>query len=163
MFLAPLTALSWAYQLHYYLCFRTHRRQQLFASKFASDVLVAVVSEICERHEYHLLRSQVYAGQFRCLLSVRPNQSISKVVQTIKSNASREYALQLKLSTQVWARGFLARSTGRMRISAVRRYLDQQGEHHGYQSRLLPPVYRYRSHSPVMLTAQHAVFELSHD
>jgi REP-associated tyrosine transposase len=162
MFLKPLTALSWAYQLHYYVCFRTYRRQQLFASTFASDVLLAVVREICERHEYHLLGSQVYADQFRCLLSLRPNQSISKVVQSIKSNSSREYALQLKLSTRLWARGFLARSTGRMRISAVRHYLDQQGKHHGYLSRLLPPVHRYRSTSPVMLSSPHAVFELSH-
>ena len=162
MFLTPLTDLSWAYQLHYYVGFRTYRRQRLFASKFASDVLLAVIREICERHEYHLLGNQVYSDQFRCLLSLRPNQSISRVIQIMKSNSSREYALQLTLNSPLWARGFLARSTGRMRISAVRQYLDQQGEHHGYQSRLLPPVYRYRSISPVMLRASHAVFELSH-
>ena len=28
----PYTTLTWAYQLHYYLCFRTHRRRQLFSS-----------------------------------------------------------------------------------------------------------------------------------
>jgi len=158
----PLTALSWAYQLHYYLCFRTHRRQQIFAAKTASDVLLTVVSEICKRHEYRLLESQTYPDQFRCLLSLRPDQSVSTVIQTIKTNSSRECGLQLQLSPPFWARGFLARSTGRMRIGAVRRYLEQQAEHHGYASRLLPPVYRYRATSPLILEAPHAAFDLSH-
>ena len=162
MLLKPLTAISWAYQLHYYLCFRTHRRQQIFAAKTASDALLAVVSEICKRHEYHLLDSQTYSDQFRCLLSLRPDQPMSRVIQTIKTNSSRECGLQLRLSPPLWARGFLARSTGRMRIGAVRQYLDQQAEHHGYASRLLPPVYRYRATRPVILEAPHAAFDLSH-
>jgi putative transposase len=49
-----------------------------------------------------------------------------------------------------------------MRIGAVRQYLDEQAEHHGYASRLLPPVYRYRATSPVILHAAHASFDLSH-
>lgn len=162
MLLNPLTTISWAYQLHYYLCFRTHRRQQIFAASTESNGLLAVVSEICKRHEFHLLESQTYPGQFRCLLSLRPDQSVSGVIQTIKANSSRECVLQLQLSPPLWARGFLARSTGRMRIGAVREYLEQQAEHHGYASRLLPPVYRYSATNPVILQAAHAAFDLSH-
>lgn len=162
MLLTPLTEISWAYQLHYYLCFRTHRRQKVFAAKTESDALRTVVSDICNRHDYHLLESQTYADQFRCLLSLQPDQCVSQVIQTIKSNSSRECGLQLRLTPPLWARGFLARSTGRMRIDAVRQYLEQQAEHHGYASRLLPPVYRYQASSPVILQAAHAVFDLSH-
>jgi hypothetical protein len=32
MQLDPLNTLSWAYQLHYYLCFRTRRRKPFSAS-----------------------------------------------------------------------------------------------------------------------------------
>jgi REP-associated tyrosine transposase len=162
MFLAPLTEISWAYQLHYDLGFRTHRRRKVFGGKTDSDVLLAAVNEICKRHDYHLLESQTYPDHFRCLLSLRPDRCVSKVIQTIKTNSSRECDLQLRLNPPLWARGFLARSTGRMRIGAVRRYLDRQAEHHGYASRLLPPVYRYRAPSPVILQAPHAVFDLSH-
>ncbi|MCM3900896.1 MAG: IS200/IS605 family transposase [Pyrinomonadaceae bacterium] len=162
MFLTPLADISWAYQLHYYLCFRTHRRRQVFAAKNNSDVLQGLVKEICQRHEYHLLDSQTYPDQFRCLLSLRPDKCVSQVIQTIKANSARECGLQLRLSPPLWARGFLARTTGRMRIGAVRQYLEQQAEHHGYASRILPPVYRYRATSSVILQAPHAVFDLSH-
>ena len=162
MLLTPLTEMSWAYQLHYYICFRTHRRGKIFTAQTDSDVLLAVVSEICQRHEYHLLESQTYPDRFRCLLSLRPDQCVSQVIQTIKTNSSRECVLALGLSPPLWARGFLARSTGRMRIGAVRQYLEQQADHHGYASRLLPPVYRYRAPSPLILQSPHAVFDLSH-
>jgi REP-associated tyrosine transposase len=49
-----------------------------------------------------------------------------------------------------------------MRIDAVRIYLEQQSKHHGYDSRVLPPVYRYRASEPVVLAAEHAVFDLNH-
>src|SRR5262249_51929835 len=47
-------------------------------------------------------------------------------------------------------------------IKAVRRYLDQQAEHHGYSKRALPPVFRYSARQPIALTAAHATFELTH-
>jgi hypothetical protein len=39
------SSLTWAYQLHYYLCFRTHRRNKLFAEKFYADSLTDIVTE----------------------------------------------------------------------------------------------------------------------
>jgi REP element-mobilizing transposase RayT len=53
MNLTPFKSLTWAYQLHYYLCFRTHRRHQSFLSK--ESLLKEFITEICERHQYHLL------------------------------------------------------------------------------------------------------------
>jgi len=49
-----------------------------------------------------------------------------------------------------------------MRIGAVRQYLEKQSRHHGYDSRVLPPVYRYRAHQLAQLKAAHASFELNH-
>jgi putative transposase len=160
MYLTPLTSLAWAYQLHYYLCFRTHRRRPLFASKVAQ--LTELVSEICARHDYHLLECQPQVNQIRCLVSLQPAQPISKVTQTIKTNSSRECSQRFDLEKPVWARGFLAKSVGRTRIDAVRKYLEQQSQHHGYDSRVLPPIYRYRATYPVVLEAAHASFELNH-
>ena len=160
MYLTPFTSLARAYQLHYYLCFRTHRRRPLFTSRAAQ--LTEIVSEICARHDYHALEYQPRPDQFRCLLSLQPAQAISKVMQTIKTNSSRECSQQFSLAKPVWARGFLAKSVGRMRIDAVRTYLEQQAKHHGYDSRILPPVYRYRASEPVVLMTEHAVFELNH-
>lgn len=162
MNLTPLTSLAWAYQLHYYLCFRTHCRRPFFAEREYADFLSDQVSEICHRHNYHLLKQQTYADQFRCLVSLQPSQPVAKVIQTIKTNSARECGRQLAMTAPVWAGGYLARSAGRVRIGAVRRYLEQQAKHHGYEARLLPPVYRYRETRPVTLKAAHACFELNH-
>ena len=156
MFLTQFKSLTWAYQLHYCLCFRTHRRRQ--SPPLFEPLLKALISEICERHDYHVLACKSYPTQLRILLSLRPNQSVAKVIQTIKTNTSRES----KLRARLWARGYLAQSVGQVRISAVRKYLEKQAAHHGYDSRLLPPVHRFRAVEPVQLSATHAVFDLSH-
>src|SRR5438046_2358609 len=141
MNLTIFTSLSWAYQLHYYLCFRTHRRHSVFAGKEAT--LIDVMADICNVHDFHLLDHEVYSDQFRCLVSLRPDQSVAKTIQTLKSNAARECNKLWSRTPPLWARGYLARSVGRVRISAVRTYLEQQGKHHGYDVRVLSPVYRY--------------------
>ncbi|HEX6728912.1 MAG TPA: IS200/IS605 family transposase [Pyrinomonadaceae bacterium] len=118
MNLTYFTTLKWAYQLHYYLCFRTHRRRQRFLSR--ESVLEALITEICERHEYHLLECQPHPEQLRSLISLRPDQAVAKVIQTIKTNSSREWNLRFQTAPPLWARGYLARSTGQVRIGAVR-------------------------------------------
>jgi len=156
MYLTPFTGLSWAYQLHYNLCFRTHLRRLIPASNI--ETVNDLISEICQRHDYHLLECEPHADHIRSLISLQPSQSIAKVAQIIKTNSSRE----LPLTKPVWARGYWARSVGRMRLDAVRQYLEQQAAHHGYASRVLPPVFRFRATQPVELRSPHAWFELNH-
>ncbi len=160
MLLTPLTGLNCAYQLLYYLCFRTHRRRRFFESN--EPLLQRVVAEICDRHDYHLLETQPFSDHLRCLISLRPSQGVAKTVQTIKTNSSREIARSLGLVPPVWARGYLTRSLGHVRIASVREYLANQPTHHGYDSRILPPVYRYRDKETIPLRTAHASFELNH-
>ena len=162
MNLTPLTTLTWAYQLHYYLCFRTHRRRELFSSQQCANFLAELIREISTNHSYHLLEQNQYPAQLRCLLSMQPSQTVAKAVQLLKCNSSRELARMFGLSVPIWAEGYLARSSGSVRTSAIRAYLDQQPTHHGYASRILPPVYRYRVPHPRDLRAAHAAFDLTH-
>ena len=153
MHLDPLKTLSWAYQLHYYLCFRTRNRQPLSTAR-----LPETLNEICQRHDYHLLKLQQYPNHVRLLMSLRPAQRVSDVILKLKANSSRE----LSLGSGFWQRGYLARSVGRVRIATVKSYIDGQAEHHGYASRLHPPVYRYRAEIQRRLSAAHSYFELAH-
>jgi REP element-mobilizing transposase RayT len=162
MQLTPFTTLHWACQLHYYICFRTHRRRAWFAEARNAETLTGALTEICQRHDYHLLESKVYPDHLRCLLSLRPEQTISTMVQTLKANASRECNRQLGLSAPLWARGYFARGVGRVPLSVVKQYLFQQAEHHGYDKRARPPVFRYRAEAPAPLSVAHAAFELNH-
>jgi putative transposase len=161
MFLTPYTSLKWAYQLHYYLCFKTHRRKPIFNTDRAT-ALADLIAEICQNHDYHTLNHHTYDEQFRGLFSLRPEQAIAKTIQTLKSNSARELAKSFELSIPIWARGYLARSSGRVRTSAVKAYLETQDTHHGYANRIRPPVFKYREPSPVVLRAAHAWFDLSH-
>jgi putative transposase len=162
MQVAAFTNLNWAYQLHYYICFRTHRRRACFAEDRNAETLVAALAEICQRHDFHLLESKVYPDHVRCLLSLRPEQVISTAIQTIKANSSRECNQRLGLAAPLWARGYLARGVGRVPLSMVKQYLHQQAEHHGYDQRARPPIFRYRAAEPVSLSVAHAAFELNH-
>src|SRR5262245_27492265 len=162
MFLTPFTSLTWAYQLHYYICFRTHRRREFFGPAQRTEALTALIAEIARNHDYHLLRQKVYPTQLRSLVSRQPSQSIAKTVQTLKSNSSRDFARRFNLSVPIWARGYLARSSGHVRVSVVRSYLEKQAAHHGYDRRVLPPVYKYRETKPVVLSSAHTSFDLKH-
>jgi putative transposase len=156
------TTINWAYQLHYYLSFRTHRRRPHFAGSACAETLAGIVAEICRRHEYHLLESKTHTDHFRCLLSLRPEHDLSTVIGKIKANSARECGLQLKLAAPIWARGYLARSVGRVSISTTKKYIEHQAEHHGYNKRNMPPIYRYRAETPVELRAAHSCFDLNH-
>jgi REP-associated tyrosine transposase len=162
MFLTPFTSLTWAYQLHYYLGFRTHSRHPVFAGTTIPEALTSALREICERHDYHLLTHRVYPAQLRTSLSLRPQHSVAKVVQSIKANTARVCGAEFSLATPVWARGYLALSTGSIRIATVRQYLDSQATHHGYATRILPPVFRYCAEQPVALATAHSRFELNY-
>jgi putative transposase len=80
----------------------------------------------------------------------------------IKGALSRTFCLEFDAAAPLWARGFLARSVGRVRVQQVRAYLDHQADHHGYSKRRLPPVHRFRAESEKELTATHSAFDLSH-
>jgi REP element-mobilizing transposase RayT len=157
MNLTSFTSLSWAYQLHYYICFRTHRRRTVLNSS-----LFDIVNEICNRHDLHLLDYETYPDQLRCLISLQPDQGVAKAIQTLKTNASREWNILIDASPPLWANGYLARSVGSVRIGPVRNYLEQQSTHHGYDQRWRPPVYRYRAEQMVSLTSPHAFYDLRH-
>lgn len=162
MLLEPLTTLSWAYQLHYYLCFRTRRCRLVFSTPEHTAALEAALREICARHEYHLLEAKVYPDHLRCLLSLRPAQPISQVIQTIKANSARLFNAQFTLSPPLWGRGYLAQSVGSVRLGVVKQYIRAQAEHHGYANRVRPPVARYTAEPPLALIAAHASFALHH-
>jgi putative transposase len=162
MHIDPISSLHWAYQLHYYLCVGTYRRNKLFSSNESVSTLSRVLEEICARHDYHLLRFKIYPEHLRCLLSLQPHHDISAVIRTLKANSSRQFCVIQSVAAPTWARGFLAQSVGKARVEAVRNYLNEQAEHHGYSNRVVPPVFRYKPAQIPNLTAAHSSFELNH-
>jgi len=83
-------------------------------------------------------------------------------MKKLKGESSGAMCKELKLTPPFWARGYLARSSGKATAMAVHAYLANQAEHHGYARRCLPPVFCFRAVAPKLLTVAHAKFELKH-
>jgi putative transposase len=158
----PFTTLSWAYQLHYYLCFRTHYLRKTFSEDVLRTTLSESISEICGHHQYHELETQVYPDNIRLVISLRPTDVVSDVIRTLKSISARAIGATSGLEPPIWGRGYLAKSVGRARIGPVRKYIEGQSEHHGYAKRKRPPVYRFRVERDIALAPRHAVTKLDH-
>ncbi len=162
VYLEPLSQVAWAYQLHYYLCFRTRSRRSLFSSPDRIEMLKRALQAACEEHNYHLLESSLEPDNLRCILSLRPQHSLSTVIQKIKRYLSHDLREQVAREPPLFERGYLARSVGRVRIAAVKQYLDNQSAHHGYSKLVHPPVTNYRAATQIELNAEHGWFDLSH-
>lgn len=96
------------------------------------------------------------------LISLRPEHRISDVMKRLKGESSRVLCRELAITPPLWARGYLARSIGRVKASVIEKYLATQAEHHGYAHRFLPPVFHYRAAIPKVLSVAHASFDLKH-
>ena len=160
MFLTPYTQLEWAYQLHYHLCFRTFRRKEFFATDSSS--LTSTLNQLYDIYGYHGLELKVRASDVQLLLSLRPEHAISDVMKKLKGASSTALCKQLEIPAPLWARGYLARTSGKVRLSDVRSYLDKQAKHHGYERRVSPPVFKFRHPRPVSLSVAHAFFDLNY-
>ncbi|HSE32671.1 MAG TPA: IS200/IS605 family transposase [Pyrinomonadaceae bacterium] len=160
MFLTPYTHVEWAYQLHYHLCFRTHRRREFF--KTGTEKLSDTLNQLYTLHGYHGLEMKLRAADVQLLLSLKPEHAISDVLKKIKGESSALLCASMEIEPPLWARGYLARTSGKVRSAAVKSYLEKQAQHHGYDLRPLPPVFRFRNFDPPQFSVAHAVFDLKY-
>ena len=143
-----------AYQLHHYLIFRTHYLREMFHGNQENDLIDRTLQEVCEREKYHLLERQIEIDNVRLLVSLTPDQTVSQAVQRFKGNISRQFSLAFPNRLEhdrmpaLWARGYFARSSGKVDEQTVRSYIDSQIAHHGYRGswtealRLRNPAFR---------------------
>lgn len=133
------TVLDSAYQLHYYLGFRTYFRKPLFPTNKEHELIKTVLDDVCLRENYHLLDTNIDKDHLRLLLSLKPDQRVSRAIQMLKGNISREFGLtckeQLALhrASRLWAKGYFVQSSGKVNLEAARKYVESQASHHGYQ------------------------------
>jgi putative transposase len=128
-----------AYQLHYYLCFKTHYLRETLVSKPEQELVHISAEAACSKEGYHLLETNVEPAYVRLLLSLKPDQTVSQAVQRLKGSVSRQFSStfperlpELRMPT-LWARGYFARSSGKVSLDNARSYVDSQIAHHGYR------------------------------
>ena len=123
------TALEAAYQLRYYLSFKTQYLKPTLAPSETKDLVHRVLADVCERQQYHLLETSIDDDHLRLLISLQPTHAVAKTVQMLKGNLQYQFGKCTLPKVQL-AGGYFARSVGQVDLARVRKYVDSQVQHH---------------------------------
>jgi putative transposase len=91
-----------------------------------------LLRQIAAEHELEIVSGKVARDHVHLLLSYRPNQGVSQIVEWLKGISSRvllqEFPhLRKKFwGKHLWARGYLAVSSGTITDETIREYIDEQ-------------------------------------
>ena len=91
-----------------------------------------ILRQIALEHELEIISGKVSKDHIHMFISYRPTQNISKIMQWLKGISSRillsEFAHLRKQfwGRHLWARGYLAVSSGNITDEAIQKYIEEQ-------------------------------------
>jgi len=91
-----------------------------------------ILRQIAMEHELDVISGKVASDHIHMFVGYRPTQNISKIMQWLKGISSRILLSEFPhLKKQfwgrhVWARGYLAVSSGNITDEAIQKYIDEQ-------------------------------------
>ena len=92
-----------------------------------------ILRQIAMEHELEIITGKVAKDHVHMFVSYRPTQNISKIMQWLKGTSSRillsEFAHLKKQfwGRRLWARGYLAISSGNITDEMIQKYIEEQG------------------------------------
>jgi putative transposase len=112
----------------------------VWVPKYRKQVLTGEVSvrvrdlirQIASEHELEIISGKVARDHVHVFLSYRPTQKVSQIMQWLKGTSSRmllqEFGhLRRKFwGRHLWARGYLAVSSGTITDEMIKEYIDEQ-------------------------------------
>jgi len=91
-----------------------------------------ILRQIAMEHELDIISGKVARDHVHMFIGYRPTQNVSKIVQWLKGISSRillvEFAHLRKQfwGRHLWARGYLAVSSGNITDEMIKQYIDEQ-------------------------------------
>lgn len=91
-----------------------------------------IIREIAGEHELEIISGKVARDHVHLFISYRPTQTISQIMQWLKGISSRVLLVEFPhlrkkfRGRHVWARGYLAVSSGTITDEMIREYIDEQ-------------------------------------
>jgi putative transposase len=91
-----------------------------------------ILRQIALEHELEIISGKVSKDHIHMFISYRPTQNISKIMQWLKGISSRILLLEFAhlrkqyWGRHLWARGYLAVSSGNITDEAVQKYIEEQ-------------------------------------
>lgn len=113
-----------------HVVFSTKQRFALLHESWRDD-LYAIMGGIARNHKTTLLRARGVEDHVHLLLRFHPSFSIAETIQRIKANSSNWINNQRKIDAKFsWQPGYGAFSVSQSMADTVKRYLDNQVQHH---------------------------------
>ena len=119
------------YDLKVHLIWVPKYRKRILTGAVAERVR-DVLRQISMEHEVHIISGKVSSDHVHMFLSYRPQLALSKLVQYLKGGSSRIMLQEFpRLRKQfwgrhLWARGYMAISSGNITDDMVQKYIDEQ-------------------------------------
>ena len=117
-----------------HVVFSTKQRFKILHKDWRDD-LFAYMGGIATEHKSKLLRSGGVEDHVHLLMKIHPKFAISDTIKLIKGNSSRWINDNKKIAARFeWQRGYGAFSVSESMSNTVKRYIENQEEHHRQQS-----------------------------
>ena len=117
-----------------HLIFVTKYRKPLLTGDFRKDVM-QYIYETCSRYHWYIKKMETDRDHIHILLQYNPTDSITAVVSALKQHSTWKawlsYSSFLKhhywKERTLWSDGYFAASVGTVSVSAIKRYIENQG------------------------------------
>jgi len=121
-------------QIHLQLIFAVQNRISIISNSW-EDRLYMYITGIIQNHQHKVLAINGMLDHIHILIGMRPNQSISDLLQDVKGDSSR-WINENKLTDGKfsWQEGFGAFSYSKSQVSTVANYIEKQKQHHRIDS-----------------------------
>jgi putative transposase len=116
-------------QLHNHVVFATKYREG-FIHQAWQEELHKYITGIVQKYEHKMLQVNSMPDHVHMLIGMRPDQSLSSLIQTTKSESAKWIKQQHRCSGFAWQAGFGAFSHSRDQLPGVMLYIEHQKEHH---------------------------------
>ncbi|MEM7654810.1 MAG: IS200/IS605 family transposase [Bacteroidota bacterium] len=121
-------------QIHIQAIFAVKNRQSLVRENWQGE-LYQYITGILQAYDHKLLQINGMSDHVHVFFGMRPNQSLSRLMQLVKGESS-EWINKKKLTRGKfsWQAGYGAFSYSKSQVPQVIRYIQQQKEHHQKKS-----------------------------
>ncbi len=121
-------------QIHIQFVFAVKYRQSLIHQEW-KERLHQYITGIFKRHHHRMLQINSMPDHIHIFIGMRPDQSVSSLIQLVKSESSKWIKEQnFCSSTFAWQEGYGAFSYAKSQVSDVIRYIMNQEIHHRKES-----------------------------
>ena len=118
-----------------------YKRFEMFGRADVQETLQDILFATAEEHVFRILEIEIMKNHVHLFVSIRPSQSISKVVQYLKGASSRylrQAFPEMKgfSPRQLWSKGKFFRTISEVNEETIRHYItESQGKHKHHKNK----------------------------